>query len=173
MGTSSEKTAVTWSIVTDVVKLSKLQLRNIVKTAGVADPQPTDPVDPNLLMRVLLADMLERLVFLTPEQRALILTETIYSQKLAITEMAQVAFADGRYCVWTGSNGFLDLESGDMIPNLPRPPMETISYNLNELYARGKQQIEKRSGLHAKRQTNGGNVEEPADVRGGAADSVS
>jgi hypothetical protein len=130
-------------------------------------------VDEHLLIRVLLADMLERIAFLTAEQRGLILNETNYAQKTALTEMAQLAFADGRYCLWTGSFGFLDLETGDTVQHLSIPPMETISYNLNELYRRGKHKIEKRSGLHAKRQTADGNVEKPAHIRDSASDSVS
>ena len=160
-------------MVTQAVKLSKLQLRNIAKSAGFKDLTPDSLVDDRLLIQILLADMLERLVFLTAEQRALILIETDYAQKTALTEMAQLAFADGRYCVWTGSLGFLDLESGDTAQQLPVPPIETISYNLNALYIAGKHKIEKRGGLHAKRQANGGNVEESADVRDCAADGVS
>jgi hypothetical protein len=173
METSKEENPVTWSMVTAAIKLSKLQLRNIVRSAAFQEPTPDSVVDDHLLIRVMLAEMLERLAFLTAEQRALILAETNYAQKTAITDMAQLAFADGRYCLWTGSFGFLDLESGDTIQQLPVPPMETISYNLNELYRRRKHQIEKRSGLHAKRQTTDGNVEEPADVRDRAADGVS
>jgi hypothetical protein len=172
METSEKVGPITWGMVTETVALSKLQLRNIVKAAAFQDPTPDSPVDANLLIRVLLADMLERLPFLTAEQRALILSETNYAQKTALTEMAQLAFADGRYCVWTGNFGFLDLDSGDTIQHLPIPPIETISYNLNALYIAGKHRIEKRGGLHAKRQTADRDVEKPEDFRDSPADGL-
>jgi hypothetical protein len=173
METSEKEKPVTWSMVTETVKFSKLQLRNIVKSGGFDMPAEGDAVMPELLVRVLTAAMLENLVFLTPEQRALILDETATVQTQAVTDMALVAFADGAHCTWTGHTGFLDLSSGETVAQLPAVPMETISYNLNELYRRGKYKLEKRSGLHAKRQAADGDVEKPAHVRDSSTDSVS
>ena len=159
-------------MVTETVKLSKLQLRNIVKTGGFTLPVDDEPVEAALLTRILTADMLERLVFLRPEQRMLILDESQTAQSLASANLAQLAFVDGRYCTWTSYTGFLDLESGETITELPVPPMETISYNLQELIRRGKHQIENRNGYHAKRQNDEVPLDQPADIRKPAADSV-
>ena len=160
-------------MVTGAVKLSKLQLRNIVKTGGFSAPDNDTPLSSDLIMRILTADMLERLAFLKPEQKTLILDESDAAQKTALVGLAQLAFADGRYCTWTGHTGFLDIESVEMLTELPVPPMETISYNLHELFRRGKHQIEKRNGYHAKRSNDAGDVDQPADVRERSADSVS
>ena len=160
-------------MVTETIKLSKLQLRNIVKTGGFPLPGDDDQVESALLTRILTADMLERLVFLRPEQRMLILDESQTAQSLACANLAQLAFVDGRYCTWTFYTGFLDLESGDTITELPVPPMETISYNLQELIRRGKHQIEKRNGYHAKRQDDEVPLDQPTNIREHTADSVS
>jgi hypothetical protein len=173
METSIEMKPVTWRMVTETVKLSKLQLRNIVKTSGFPLPDDDGTVEAALLTRILTADMLERLVFLRPEQRMLILDESQTAQSLACANMAQLAFVDGRYCTCTGYTGFLDLESGETITELPVPPMETISYNLQELIRRGKHQIEKRNGYHAKRQDDEIPLDQPPDIRERTADSVS
>ena len=159
-------------MVTETVKLSKLQLRNIVKLASLELPAPNDEIAPDLLICVLTADMLMRLSFLSAEQRELILVESAPAQITGISNFAQLVFADGNYCTWTGNTGFLNLESGDTVTQIPVPPMETISYNLNELYRRGISQITKRykNGKQPDAQTN---VEEPADVRERPADGIS
>jgi hypothetical protein len=170
--TSVELGQITFRMVTAYVKLSKLQLLNIFKARGAAVPAPDDAISPELLMLTLLADMLERLVFLRPEQRTLILDVTKEAQLVGTENFSQLAFVDG-YCTWTGNTGFLKLDSGEPAAHIPAPPMETISYNLAELYRRGKYQIEKRSGMHAKRQDSDRDVEEPADIRDSAPDGVS
>ncbi|NBO19796.1 MAG: hypothetical protein EBV03_11370, partial [Proteobacteria bacterium] len=170
---SEEVKQITWSMVTQAVKLSKLQLRNVVKLAGYSDITPEQEVPTALLVKILLADMLEQLAFLTAEQRMLVLDETLGAQNWAATQTALIVFVDGRYCTWSNYTGFLVLDSGENIRELPHAPIETISYNLQELLRRGRRQIEKRSGLHAKQQNADGNVEKPADVRDCAADGVS
>jgi hypothetical protein len=171
--TSVDKKPVTWRMVTETIKLSKLQLRNVIKIGGFTTPDLDAPPEPKLLMWVLTADMLEHIYFLKPEQRTLILEESAAAQIKGLTGFAQLVFADGLYCTWTENTGFLDLDAGTTIAELPVPPMETISYNLYELNKRGLFKIENRSGLHAKRQEHAGNVEEPADVRERPANSVS
>jgi hypothetical protein len=174
METSVEIKPVTWRMVTETVKLSKLQLRSVVKTGIFRAPESDDaPVSDQLLTRVLTADMLERLAFLKPEQRALILDESQEAQRLAYANLMQLAFVEGRYCTWTGYRGFLDLESGETITELPVPPMETISYNLQELFRRGKHQIEKRNGYHGQHQDPKSPLDEPPDVLERPADGVS
>jgi hypothetical protein len=173
MEASVEVRPITVNMVTGFVKLSKLQIHNIFKAAGYAAPTPEFEIPPELLMRMILADYLERLGFLRPEQRALVLDATSDAQKRGLTEFTQLGFVDDNYCTWTGHTGFLVLDSGENVDSLPAPPMETIAYNLLELYRRGRHQIEKRSGLHANQQNPDRAMEEPADVRDSAADGVS
>ena len=162
-------------MVTQNMELSKLQIRSLMRLINSAEPAPEEPVSANLLLALLLAELLEK-IRLTAEQRNLIMVETRVAQGSAVGgELAQICLVDGAYCVATGLAGFLDLSTGDIITErLPIPPMETISYNLVELYRRGKQRILNRSGLNAERQaTTKGNMEQPADVRDSAADPVS
>ena len=160
-----------------VVTLSKLQLRNIFTAILKAPvPGPADTVDPDSLFYILLADVLGRLEFLQPEQRLLIV-EGVWAQRHTPRQdaapccMEQIAFADGRYCAWTGHTGWVDLESGETLAMLPDAPLESIAYNLNELYRRGVLQIEKKAGFHAKK-FDAGSVDEPGDVCQRAPDGV-
>ena len=159
-------------MVTESVKLSKLQLRNIARICDCELPAPNDTVTPGLIMCVLTADMLLRLRFLSSEQRELILNEMRPAREAAIHDFAQLVFADGNHCTWTGNTGFINLESGEQVTALTIPPMETISYNLNEMYKRGTDQITKRRN-YAKRQNDAGAVDESPDVCERAADGVS
>lgn len=162
-------------MVTQVIKLSKLQIKNILRVYGVDAPPPESEIEPAHLALLLAADMLERLLFLQPEQRTLILDSIseILPRVAANSEFYQLGFVDGRYCMWTDNQGFLDITTGDILQELPIFPLESISYNLNELYRRGKLKIERRSGMHAKRQNSDGDVEEPADVCERLTDSIS
>lgn len=160
-----------------VVTLSKLQLRNIFTAILKAPtPGPDDAVAPDSLFYILLADVLGRLEFLQPEQRLLIV-EGVWAQRHTPRQddapccMAQIAFADGRYCTWTGHTGWVDLESGETLAMLPAAPLESIAYNLDELYRRGVLQIEKKAGFHAKK-FDARSVDEPGDVCQRAPDDV-
>jgi hypothetical protein len=174
METSSNEELITWHMVTEVIKLSKLQIRNILATVNQQIPEPDDEPAPVLLMALLLAEMLEN-INLTAEQRALILTESAAAwQGAAAQQFTQICLVDGLYCVWSGGRGFLDLSSGEVVVEPLVPPLETISYNLLELYNRGKRKISQRNGHHAdRRQNSERDVEKPADVRDCPADSVS
>lgn len=146
-------------MVTPCLNLSKLQTRAIF--TGVLNkpqPAPDDPLSQQDVFFLLVGDMLERLAFLKAEQRTLLLQElqSLFARPSAAPEcLKQVVFADGRYCTWTGQSGFTDLESGEQVTVLPHPPMETIAYNLEELYRRGVLLIEKRNGFHVKKSPAG------------------
>ena len=146
-------------MVTPVLNLSKLQTRAIF-TSVLNKPQPglDEPLSKRAVFSLLVGDMLERLVFLKAEQRLLILQElqSIFDDPAVCQEcLKQLVFADGKLCTWTGQSGFTDLESGERVTTLPHPPMETIAYNLDELYRRGVLLIEKRNGLHAQKSPAG------------------
>jgi len=159
METSGEKKDLTLKMVIPALNLSKLQIRAIF--TGVLNKQQPDldaPLEQQAVFFLLVGDMLERLAFLKPEQRTLIMQElrTTFANPSVCREcLQQLAFADGRHCTWTGHEGFMDLESGERVHTLPHPPMETIAYNLDELYRRGALMIEKRNGFHAKKPVAG------------------
>ena len=165
----------TLNMVTAGLKLSKLQVRNILASQNKANCQPDDELDENTLMVLLTANLLETLEFLAPEQRTLILNNVVDAMQCAVANLAlvQLAFCDRRYCLWTGNIGALDLTTGEKLTTLPAERIETISYNLNAVYVYGRLKIERRSGLHAKRQDDAGTVDEPADVRERAPNGVS
>lgn len=145
-------------MVMPVLNLSKLQTRAIF--TGVLNkpqPEPDAPLPKRAIFFLLIGDMLERLAFLKAEQRTLILqaTQSLFDDPEVCKEcLKQLVFADGKYCTWTGQSSFTDLESGEQA-ELNHPPMETIAYNLDELYRRGVLLIEKRNGFHAKKSPAG------------------
>lgn len=98
--------------------------------------------------------MLERVGGLQPEQRQLLLTEVYASGLADLPGLQQLIIVDGTYCTWTGQNAFLVLDTGETIQTLPAPPLETIGYNLNELWRRGISLVEK-STAHGKKNTAG------------------
>jgi hypothetical protein len=158
-----EDAPLTLSMVTGAISLSKLQIRSLF--TGVlnrAVPAEDSVVSPEAFLFLLLADLMEKLPFLRPEQRTLILTEMYRGPFAAQCNscLNQLVFADEKYCTWTKNFGFVDLETGDMGVAPKQPPMETIGYNLNELVRRARLNIEKRNGLHAK-QPDAGNVAQP------------
>ena len=159
---------VTLAMVAPILKLSKLQLRAVLQATNPdAIPGPDDAIDARTFQTVLLADLLERKCgFLRPEQRALIVGEASTS-----TPPGMIAFADGAYCVWDGLTGYLDLESGDVVSDLPARAVETIGYNLVALRERALNEIAKRL-RHANKHP-AGSVEEPGDFCDGAPDAVS
>lgn len=166
----------TWNMVTEQINLGKLQIRTILSLLNRKEPAPDGAVEDVILITLLVAELLEQ-IRLTAEQRNLILLETRDTVDAVIMydQLAQLCLVDGVYCAATGVTGFIDLNTGDKITDkLPIPPLETISYNLNELWRRGRQRILNRSGQNATGQQNAdANVAEPANVRPGATDGVS
>ncbi|NDD52480.1 hypothetical protein EBZ39_01130 [bacterium] len=168
-------------MVVRVVKISKLQIRNVFTTVLKRQwtYNPAMVVDTEAVFYLLLADMLENLNFLSGEQRLMIgemLRQTRQELDLPIEDIqgdcsATLAFADGRYVTWTGSMGWLALESGEPRDFLPRRPLETIAYNLSELYRRGVQIIKSRNGLNV--DNSAGSLEKQGDVCERPTDSVS
>lgn len=155
-------------MVTDGLLLSKLRLRAIFSSVLKKSTPPADEVvDPLDLRCLLVADMLEKMN-LTVDQRMLILT--VLQPGISSTNM--MALADGRWLTWTGQKGFTDIFSGDDVMELKHPPMETIGYNLTELYRRGVQMLERRNGFHVKK-SDADSVDEPGDVLDSPADSLS
>lgn len=116
------------------LSLSKLQIKNLFETL---QPSPLEYAD-NIKTRLLvLADLLERLSYLNPASRVAIL-RGIWAAVNRIEfnpmmPMRSIYFADGSYCCWTAAEGWLDLDTGETVLQLPAQPAETISYNLDVL----------------------------------------
>lgn len=152
-------------MVTSVLDLSKLQIKNIFNVLlRRPAPEPPDKLLPADVWYLLLADLLQRVKFLKPEQQAILITQ------IQLPGTAHLVFADATHCTWTGRTGFLSLETGDTA-ELQHPPLETIGYNLEELYRRGVLKIANRAGLNAKH--NAGSVDESGDIRDRTVDDVS
>jgi hypothetical protein len=174
METSTEEKKLTFGMVTRSLKLSKLQIRTLFLTV-LREPVPAEDahLSDTLLMVLVFADMLDRVAFLLPEQRSVIVTEIwdLFTSEVFNTQFNQIVFIDNQFTTWTGEKGFFDLQTAEWVDELPHPALETIGYNLNELYRREKLRIEKRSGFHVKKH-NAGSLEEPGDVRISLADDV-
>jgi hypothetical protein len=173
--TSAKEKRLTFGMVTRALKLSKLQIRTLFLTV-LREPMPAedDRLSDTLLTVLVFADLLDRVAFLLPEQRSVIVTEIwdLFTSEAFNTQFNQIVFIDNQFTTWTGEKGFFDLQTAEWVDELPHPPLETIGYNLNELYRREKLRIEKRSGFHVKKH-HAGSVEEPGDVRISLTDDVS
>jgi hypothetical protein len=170
---SGDKKQLTFGMVTAGINLSKLQVRaiftTILKKSMPASEQVADLSD---VFCLLVADLLENLACLRPEQRSLIVAE-LQPQLTAPPECPKyLVFADSRYCTWSGQTGYLDLETGDRVEVPAAPVMESIGYNLNELYRRGVQLLENRNGFHAKKSA-AGSVDESGNICQRAPDAIS
>lgn len=103
-------------------------------------------------MVIWLAHLLEGALFLKPEQRQLLLEEiTPDLQQFGkhIEEGLpehrgvpnyQLVLAEGYYATWTNKEGFLDLREGTWVRSTPRPILESLGYNLTELFCRRMEQ---------------------------------
>lgn len=146
----------TYDMVLSSLKLSRLQVRAIFTTIlQKSMPDLAAKAEPSDIFCLLLADLLERLAFLQPEQRTFLLTELKPLVAAPPAELLHLMFVDEEYCTWTGYTGFLNVLTGDQVPALDEPPLESIGYNLTELYRRGTLMIENRSGFHVKKSDPG------------------
>jgi hypothetical protein len=146
----------TFGMVTAGLKLSKLQVKNIFTTVlNKSMPVSNDSADPEDTFCLLAADALEKVAFLSPAQRTLILLELRPVLTVPCRVTVPLVFADGRYCAWEGRTGYLDLETGDQVDEIPHLPLQMIGYNLPELYRRGVWMLENRNGFHVKKSAAG------------------
>ena len=167
----------TLQILARVLKLSKLSIANIFRTiVGQKQPTPEEELSVPVAVFLLLADRFERLPFLEPEQRAVLLSEiwsSLFQADNFLRQQVHVVFIDNSYCTWTGQTRFLDMKTGESVEKLPHPALETIGYNLNELYRRGLMhaQTSQKRAAHVNKQRDR-SMEEQGYVRVGPADDV-
>jgi len=174
METSEERKQLTYGMVSAGLKLSPIQLRAIFTTIlQKSIPNPDEILALPDLFCLLVADVLERVASLQSEQRAFLLREMrdVFAQAPP-QGLLHLMFVDNRYSVWTGHTGYIDLETGETLAALPTTPMISIGYNLTELYRQGVLMLENRNGFHGKK-SDSGSVDQPGDVRVGAADGIS
>jgi len=125
------------------LKMDQLQ----ISVAAMARQEPisaSDSLTESDIWFIVLADLLERLKFLQPAQRTLILaTITGPVNKLVFPPISpaddekrpivMITFADGVFCSWTNNPGWLDLKTGAAVEKLPAWPIESLAYNLSRL----------------------------------------
>ena len=80
-----------------VLKLSKLQIKSIFALLGRQTPADDYALPSEELRHLLLADLLENVKFLRPEQRTVILTSVWATSAEKPCCIDQIAFADSRY----------------------------------------------------------------------------
>lgn len=135
-------------MVIPVLKIGKVQIRNIFETQLAEPyPDPDDLLSEKALFFLFFADLLLRVKYIPVPQQQMVLNALNRAniwppEKKDRLQHCPFVVADGRYCTWGGHTGFLDLETGDSVKQLPDPPLETIGYNLIELYRRGVLQAE-------------------------------
>lgn len=107
-------------------------------------------VEPNCLEpgHCLLAwvyQLLLELPWLTPEainliirrcRDDIILAGTAIEFGMNAGDSYMLVFAERNFCTWTGGTGYLDLKDGSTCKQVPVTPMESIAYNLVELFRR-------------------------------------
>lgn len=60
---------------------------------------------------------------------------------LADPKVSFLVINDGRYVSLTGGETFLDVQTGDKLEELPRPPLTLVLCSVNELFVRKKEYI--------------------------------
>jgi len=160
METSGEKTIASLNILAAVLKLDKLQIRAIFTgILGKPQPNPAEKLSSRDVFFLVAADALNRMGCLKPEQQHLILSELHTADIVTAPPLRQLIIVDGQYFTWTGHSRFVCLKTGENVSELPDVPVETIGYNLDELYRRGLILAEKNNN-HVKKSI-AGSVEEP------------
>jgi hypothetical protein len=133
-------TTETDNCIAQYLRLNKLQIKNLF---AALQPSPDEWPEEFKTRLLVLANLLERLAYLKPEARTAILRGVWASVNRMpddkLLPMTSVYFADGAYCCWAAAEAWLDLQTGEMVAQLPAKPAETISYNLDVLEQQLKQ----------------------------------
>jgi hypothetical protein len=120
------------------LKLSPLQLRWIWADVLVRTPPAAEEeLPPEQIWVLAFANLLQHLQRLTVEQRRLILEETADTLRAANPQhLLLLVFLDSQHVTLTGWTNFLDLQTGERIIHLDHASLESVSYNLTELFRR-------------------------------------
>jgi len=125
------------------------RLRNLADRLGWKGGRPDDDVKPGEALFLWVAQFLGTTSALTSDQIDLILgtfgkAVKQYGEAFATAvdddqsklPVSHLMVADGRFASISGSDIFLDLNSGDALRGLKRAPAVVINYNLGEIYIR-------------------------------------
>jgi hypothetical protein len=66
-----------------------------------------------------------------------------------------LVFVERNFCTWTGATGYVDLRDGTVAKQLPVTAVESIAYNLMELYRRNRARCKDATHNNAARQQRG------------------
>ena len=130
--------------------LTLLQQRAIWRKLGYHSRQAAQEATPDDCLQLWVYTLLARLPILSSEQRELLFDElqpalvgwgtrcrelqTAPQDTGRAPPRLLLVFADGRYATWPGYVGWLDLQTGDNVPRPLVPSLETIAYDLSQLF---------------------------------------
>lgn len=124
---------------------SILELRNALSQWGCPEPERTAfgvHVDARTMFGLTLIATIRKLRWLTDTQRQYLITAVVAAAKHRTDRLDKIhevqfvlALMDGRYVVWSGGEGCLDLQTGDTVMAHPQP-FESIAYNLHVRFQR-------------------------------------
>jgi len=135
-------------------KLSVLQQKHVLCSVCKVVYEPETEVSMASCMQFWFAELLHAMGWLPADQWGLVVSRTHHDLGTRLHEalkehpnmitcrdvdpqtIIQVIFLDGKYVMWSGYDGFLELATGDHIDNLPSPPIESVAYNMWELVRR-------------------------------------
>jgi hypothetical protein len=85
-----------------------------------------------------MAELLQQLPWLAAEPVQLLLQKCQHDIRQAVSQPVAghwlLAFLDGRYATWSGCDGYLDLQTGNMVAKPASPAFESLAYNLSVLF---------------------------------------
>jgi hypothetical protein len=135
--------------------MSDVQIRAFFKTVlneNEPDPAAMLPSGKSLLLWV--TNLLDGIPFCDSAQIALLLQElgpSIMEVGDALMAAAPgfdqqppnlLIFADRRFVTFSGMTDFFDLTTGDMVPRLEKPTLETLSYSCTVMFVRNYKELE-------------------------------
>lgn len=131
--------------------MGPLEIRRLYRALSISGSPTKEDLELHAAacLGIWLARLLRQLKWLDSDQRYYLLEEmrpaiTVAGEQLSRETVAddpkrsqyQVIFMGARYVTWTGTGSMLDLRKGEYIGHLPYPEIESLAYNLTELFRR-------------------------------------
>jgi len=136
--------------------MSGVQLRAVFKTVLNEDePDPVAKLTAGKSLLLWAANLLHGIPFCDSAQIALLLQElgpSIMEAGDALVASAPgfdqqspnlLILADRRFVTFSGMTEFFDLNTGDMVPRLEKPTLETLSYSCTVMFVRNYKELER------------------------------
>lgn len=103
-------------------------------------PEPAEELPAETSLLLWAGELLQRIKLQSDQiQLALTAVRPNIASAVLPDSTYQLAILDGRYLVYSGADTILDLESGDTLVKMPHVALESVAYNLGELYRRRTQ----------------------------------